>query len=92
MAAGDALRVWFRDMLERLALPMAPCMSFDALVKLRELEAMLERIKAERHIHPAVFQCPKCGHVGEGRSPHVSVRAMILSLGRFGFGRADPRS
>ena len=25
-----------------------------------------------------------CGHVGVGANPRVSVRAMILSLGRFG--------
>jgi hypothetical protein len=90
MAAGDAQRVWFREMIERLRSQWHPGMSFDGLVELRdELDAMLERIRAERHIRSTVFQCPKCGHVGEGRQPHVSVRAMILSLGRFGFAAAE---
>ena len=90
MAAGDVQRVWFREMTERLCSQWHPGMSFDALVELRdELDAMLERIRAARHLRPAVFQCPKCGHMGEGRPPHVSVRAMILSLGRFGFAPAE---
>lgn len=91
MAAGDAQRVWFPEMIERLRSRWNQDMSLDALVVLRdELDAMLQRIRAERHIRPTVFRCPKCGHVGEGRQPHVSVRAMILSLGRFGFAAADP--
>jgi hypothetical protein len=90
MAASDAQRVWFREMIDLLRSQWHPGMSFDALVELRdELDAMLGRIRAERHIRPAVFQCPKCGHVGEGRQPHVSVRAMTLSLGRFGFAPAE---
>ena len=35
------------------------------------------------------FKCSKCGHVGEGE-PHVSVRAMILSVIRFGIADAEP--
>ena len=79
MAVGDVQRVWFREMTERLCSQWHPGMSFDALVELRdELDAMLARIRAERHIRPAVFQWPKSGHIGEGRQPHVSVRAKIL--------------
>ena len=29
-------------------------------------------------------KCPQSGHVGEGAEPHASVRAMFLSLARFG--------
>jgi hypothetical protein len=45
---------------------------------------MLHRIRAERHIRPPVIKCPRCGHVGEVAEPDVTVRSMILSLGRFG--------
>jgi hypothetical protein len=77
-------------MIERLQSRWRPGISFEALVELRdELDAMLEHIRAEQHIRSVVFKCPKCGHVGEGRQPHVSVRAMILSLGRFGFAPAE---
>jgi hypothetical protein len=93
MAAGDAQRVWFPEMIERLRSQWHQGMSFDAIVKLRDdLDAMLERIRSERHIRPPVFKCPKCGHFGEGAEPHVSVRAMILSLIRFGIAAAEPTS
>jgi hypothetical protein len=51
---------------------------------------MLQRIRSERHIRPPVLRCPRCGHVGEGADPHVSVRAMILSLSRFGIAPSKP--
>jgi hypothetical protein len=61
-----------------------------ALIELRdELDAMLHRIRAERHIHPPVIKCPRCGHVGEAAEPDVTVRAMILSVGRFGMAPAE---
>jgi hypothetical protein len=64
-------------------------MSFEATVELRdELDAMLQRIRSEQHIRTPVFKCPQCGHVGEGAQPHVSVRAMLLSLERFGIADA----
>jgi hypothetical protein len=91
MAAGDAQRVWFPEMIERLRSKWHPGMSFDAIVELRDdLDASLQRIRSERHIRCPVFRCPLCGHVGEGAEPHVSVRAMILSLTRFGIAPAEP--
>src|ERR1039458_340856 len=47
------------------------------------------RIRSSRHIWLRVLKCPQCGHVGEGVEPHVSVRAMTLSLLRFGIGDAE---
>jgi len=89
MAAGDAQRVWFPEMIERLRTQWHQGMSFDAIVELRDdLDATLQRIRSERHIRSPVFWCPRCGHVGEGADPHVRVRAMILSLTRFGIAPA----
>lgn len=48
-----------------------------------ELDATLHRIRAERHLRPPVIRCPRCGHDGEAAEHDVTVRAMILSLGRF---------
>jgi hypothetical protein len=93
MAAGDPQRVWFPEMIERLRLRWHADMSFDAIVGLRdELDAMLQRIRTERHVHSPVLRCPHCGHVGEGADPHVSVRAMILSLARFGIASVEQTS
>ena len=91
MAAGDAQRVWFTEMIESLRSQWRQGLSFEAIVKLRDdLDAMLQRIRSERHIRPPVCKCPKCGYVGEGAEPHVSVRAMILSVIRFGIAAAEP--
>lgn len=90
MAAGDAQRVWFPEMIERLGAQWRPGMSCAALIGLRDdLDTLLQRIRSGRHIRPAVFRCPRCGHVGEGAEPHVSVRAVILSLRRFGIAPAQ---
>jgi hypothetical protein len=76
--------VWFSEMVETLRASWHDGISFDELTQLRQkLEAMLEQIRSERRIRPPVFTCSRCGHVGEGAPPHVSVRAVILSLARF---------
>ena len=90
MAAGDTQRVWFPEMIERLRSQWRHDMCCAALIELRDdLDSMLQRIRSDRHIRPAVFRCPQCGQVGEGAEPHVSVRAVILSLTRFGIAPAE---
>lgn len=90
MAAGDAQRIWFEEMIERLRSQWRRGMPFDALVELRdELDATLQWIRSERKIRSPILRCPQCGNVGRGAEPHVSVRAMILSLNRFGIAAAE---
>jgi hypothetical protein len=74
----------------RFAPSGAQNLSLADLIALRdELDAMLHRIRSERHIRPPVITCRHCGHVGEAMEPDVSVRATILSLGRFGIAAAE---
>src|ERR1700689_3438493 len=90
MAAGDGQRVWFPEMIETLRSEWRLGMTFEATIELRDgLDARLQRLRSERHIRSPVFKCPHCGHVGEGAHPHVSVRAMLLSLVRFGIADAE---
>jgi hypothetical protein len=80
MAAGDAHRVWFPEMVEHLRLRWRDDLPMDALLGLRdELDAMLGRIRSTRYISNPVFKCPMCGHIGRGADPHVSVRPTIAS-------------
>jgi len=91
VAAGDAHRVWFPEMVEHLRLRWRDDLSMEALLGLRdELDDMLGRIRSTRHISNPVFKCPACGHVGRGADPHVSVRATILALARFGVAAREP--
>lgn len=89
-AAGDPQRVWFREMVERLRDRWHPDMPFEAMISLRDdLDTTQQRIRSEGDIGSPMFRCPHCGHVGPAATPHVSVRAMILSLKRFGIAHAD---
>jgi hypothetical protein len=91
MAAGDAQRVWFPEMIEDLRSQWREGMSFDAIIGLRDrLDTTLQRLRSEGHIRPPAARCPRCGQVDEGAAPHVSVRAMILSLIRFGIAPSEP--
>ncbi len=91
MASGDAQRVWFPEMVEFLRTQWRRDMSFAAIVKMPDnLDGMLQRIRFERQIRPAVVKCPKCGNVGECEEPHVSLRAMLLSIVRFNIDAAGP--
>ena len=77
-------------MIKRLRAQWHRGMSFEELAELRdELDATLQRIRFERKIRSPILKCPQCGHVGRGAEPHVSVRAMILSLRRFGIAPAE---
>ena len=90
MPAGDPQRTWFPEMLEILRTQWHAGLPFATLIELRdELDTMLHRIRAERDIRPPVIRCSRCGHVGEAAEPDVTVRAMILSLGRFGVATAE---
>jgi hypothetical protein len=65
-------------------------LSLPDLIHLRDdLDAMLHRIRSERHIRSPIIKCPSCGQVGPAMEPDVSVRATILALGRFGLASAD---
>jgi hypothetical protein len=77
-------------MLEHLRTRWHADMSSEQLVELAgELDTMLHRIRSERRIRPPVIRCRRCGRVGPADEPDVTVRAMILSLGRFDMALAE---
>ena len=56
-----------------------------ALIGLRdELDGTLHRIRASRNFRTPIVTCRHCGMTSPGAEPHVSVRALILPLARFG--------
>jgi hypothetical protein len=77
-------------MVETLRICWRVGLPFEEVIALRDqLDAWLDRIRAERHIRLPVISCTRCGHVGEAAEPDVSVRAVILTLGRFCIASAD---
>ena len=87
MPRGDAHRTWFPEMIETLRREWSPSLSDEALIELRDrLDERLQQIRAERKILPPMFFCPRCQKRQRSARPRVSVRALILSFGRFEIG------
>jgi hypothetical protein len=78
-------------MVDHLRLRWRDDLSTEALLGLRdELDDRLERIRSTGRISNPLFKCPVCGHIGRGADPHVSVRATIVALTRFGVAAKEP--
>jgi hypothetical protein len=85
MAAGDASRTWFSEMVETLRREWKSEMSWEQVFTLRDcLDAMLHEIRFSRGIRPPTMWCPACNQRTQQAEPSVSVRAIIFALGRFG--------
>jgi len=90
MPSGDAQRTWFPEMVVRLRSEWNAEISMPALISLRDgLDSMLQRIRTSRNIQTPIITCRKCGRTGSAAEPHVSVRALILALARFGIASKD---
>jgi hypothetical protein len=90
MAAGDAQRTWFPEMVATLRREWQPPMSCMALIELRDRQdAMLQLLRSERNILSPIMRCPKCHEEGRMAPPKVSVRALILTLARFGIAQPE---
>jgi hypothetical protein len=88
MAAGDGNRVWFPEMIETLRSRWNAAMPFPVLIELSNmLDEMFQRRRPRGSILPPGSRCPECGGIvgSESQQRHsISIRATILSLGRFG--------
>jgi len=83
--SGDPQRTWFPEMISYLRSHWDKQIPMPKIIALRgELDEMLQRIRSSRNIQTPFLICPNCGLRAHGAEPHVTVRAMILSLGRFG--------
>ena len=84
MPAGDAQRTWFPEMIVALRSEWRDAVPPTELIALSDrLDEMLRRIRSERTIRSPIFTCPDCGVRAGAADPRVTVRAMILALGRF---------
>jgi hypothetical protein len=90
MPSGDPQRTWFPEMIASLRLRWHPAMSLAELIELRgELDTMLQSIRSQRAIVPPLIYCRHCNGHHRAASPRVSVRALLLSLARFGIASRD---
>jgi hypothetical protein len=84
MASGDANRIWFPEIISLLKNRWNASMSWDEMIQIRNsLDETLQEIRTKRNIKAPMMWCPKCQTQHRSAPPKVSVRAMILALGRF---------
>lgn len=84
MAAGDASRTWFAEMIAELRTAWREGLDWQSVIALcTRLDDQLQSIRGMRNILPPMMYCHHCKVRQRGGVTHVSVRAMILSLGRF---------
>ncbi len=87
MASGDRQRTWFPEMVELLRAEWRPELSWDELIALRDrVDGMMKEIRRSRNLKPVISKtlCSCCGKPLQQGGGHVSVRAMILAVKRFG--------
>jgi hypothetical protein len=90
MVSGDAQRTWFLEMIALLGQTWSLSMAESEWLALRDrLDTLLQTIRSERQIVPAMIWCPHCHARHPAAPPTVSVRAMLLALGRFGMASAS---
>ena len=85
MAAGDAQRVWFPEMLDDLRAAWSASMSWDELAGFCQCMTEKRRaIRQARGIRPPQIRCPRCGAVSRSDIPGVSVRSALFALKMLG--------
>ena len=85
MAAGDAQRVWFPEMLEDLRAAWSTAMGWDDLARFcQRMTAKRRAIREARGIQPPRTRCPQCGAVSRSDISGVSVRSALFALESLG--------
>lgn len=81
MAAGDAQRAWFPEMLAELKEAWNHQMSWEECVALCERMTLFrESIWKNRNIKPARTWCSNCKEYHDSRPPEISIRSMLFAL------------
>jgi hypothetical protein len=90
MPRGERSQTWFPELVDELRQSWRTDPTWEAVIDLRDqLQRRLEHILGSRGIRPATVRCLRCGHVGPGTPPTISVRAVLLALRRFGIEAED---
>ena len=81
MAAGDAQRAWFPEMMAKLKETWNPEMSWEECADFcQQMTAFRESIWKDRKIKPIRKWCPNCQDYHDSRPPAISIRSMLFVL------------
>ena len=85
MAAGDAQRVWFPEMLEEFRSTWSRAMTWEELADFcARMTEKRKEIRRMRDIQPPRTRCPKCGQLSKSDISSVSVRSALFALKKIG--------
>jgi hypothetical protein len=84
MPAGERSQVWYPELVASLRSKWRSDLTWEAIIELREhLQGQLQDLRRQRSILPPIIRCTSCGATGPAAPPTISVRAMLLAVGRF---------
>lgn len=85
MAAGDAQRAWFPEMIESLKSQWASTMTWlECSQFCEEMTHVRENIRNERNIKPTLFFCKQCQEYHYSSMPPLSIRSLLFTLKKIG--------
>ena len=81
MAAGDAQRVWYPEMITELKQHWSPGMPWNEVIAFCErMTIMRKELAVSRDIRPPMMKCHECGTRSRAAYPTISVRSLIFAL------------
>jgi len=81
MAAGDAQRVWFPEMLDELRSTWSRAMTWEELADFcGRMTEKRKEIRRMRDIQPPRRRCSKCKQVSKADISSVSIRSALFAL------------
>ena len=81
MASGDAQRVWFPEMIEKIKSQWSLSMTWDDLIEFcRMITEERKQIRESRRIQPPRYKCPHCGSVSQEDIHAISIRSALFIL------------
>ena len=81
MAAGDAQRSWFPEMLEILKERWNNEMTLEQVSLLcDDMQKMRDKIRENNNIKPIKIFCKKCGKYSLSTPPRISIRSLLFAL------------
>ena len=81
MASGDAQRVWFPEMIEKIKTQWSSSMTWENLIEFcRMITEERKQIRDLRDIRPPRSKCSHCGTVSRSDIHGVSIRSALFVL------------
>jgi hypothetical protein len=81
MAAGDAFRAWFPEMIEELKVFWKPDLKWNEVISFcNKMTIYRQEIWKIKNIKAAIITCRKCGESSEMKMPDISPRSLLFTL------------